>query len=51
MSKVMNQLFLGSKTEEEIELSNDPEYEEWSESVERQIETKEDKENGIESGR
>ena len=37
MSKVMNQLFLGSKTEEEIALSSDHEYIEWTEELDEQF--------------
>lgn len=33
MSKVMNNLYLDSPLEREQELSADPEYEEWSDSV------------------
>ena len=41
MSKVMNELFMGSKLEEEIDseacLNEDPEYIEWSEKLDEQF--------------
>ena len=38
MSRVSNELFMGSKTEEEIALSSDPEYEPWSKELEDGLE-------------
>jgi len=37
MGKVSDQLFLGSKTEEEIALSSDPDYETWTEKLDEQF--------------
>ena len=37
MSKVMSELFMGSKLEEEIAQSNDPDYILWSEQLEEQL--------------